>query len=80
MEESGEYRVTQHGYHQSRGLDSKHAKVVYSHLDEGPVMAYHNRHQPVRPGVVLACWRPDGSLIAFTSGGTADPDSKKGKR
>lgn len=71
MEESGEYRVTQHRYHQSRGPDSKHAKVVFSHLDEEPVMAYFRRHQPVRPGVVLAAWRPDGSLIAFTSGGAA---------
>lgn len=68
MEEAGEYRVTQHRKHQGHGPDSKHAKVVFSHLDEEPVMAYYRRHQPCRPGVVLAAWRPDGSLIAFTTG------------
>jgi hypothetical protein len=51
-----------------KGPDSKHAKVVFSHLDEVPAMSYYHRHQPVRPGVVLAVWRPDGTLIAFVSG------------
>jgi hypothetical protein len=71
MQESGEYRVTQHGYHQDRGPDSKHARVVYSHFDERPALEYYYRHVPVRPGVVLAVWRPDGSLITFTSRGAA---------
>jgi hypothetical protein len=68
MEESGEYRVTRH---KGRGLDSKDAKVIYSHLDEGPAMRAYRKFLPVRPGYVIAAWRPDGSLIAFTTGGRA---------
>jgi hypothetical protein len=69
MEPSEKYRVTQHGYHQGTGPDSKHARTVYSHIDERLALEYYYRHVPVRPGVVLAVWRPDGSLINFTSRG-----------
>lgn len=73
MEESPHYRVTRHFYRVSRGPDSKYAKVIFEHLDEGPVMAFYHRRIPVPPGIVIAAWRPDGSLIAFTSGGAAMP-------
>jgi hypothetical protein len=62
MEESGEYRVTRH---RGRGPDSKDAKVVFSHRDEDPAMAFYRCCIPPRPGIVVAVWRPDGSLIAF---------------
>jgi hypothetical protein len=29
---------------------------------------------PVKPGYVVAVWRPDGSLIAFSSGGPSNAD------
>jgi hypothetical protein len=62
MEESGEYRVTQHRYHQGRGPDSPDAKVIFSHRDEAPVTAYYRTCLPPLPGTVIAAWRPDGSL------------------
>src|SRR3954471_6943684 len=69
MEESGEYRVTRH---KGRGPDSKDAKVIFSHLDEDPARRFHERHLPPAPGVVLALWKPDGSLIAHSEGGRRD--------
>jgi hypothetical protein len=41
MQESGEYRVTRH---KGGGPDAKDAKVIYSHLDEGPAMRAYQRH------------------------------------
>lgn len=69
MQESGEYRVTRH---KGRGPDSKDAKVIFSHLDEDPARRFYERHLPPAPGVVLALWKPDGSLIAHTEGGRRD--------
>src|SRR3954465_14340981 len=65
MEPSGEYRVTRH---KGRGPNSKNAKVFYSHLDEAPAMRTYRKSVPPKPGYVVAIWRPDGSLIAFTPG------------
>src|SRR3954449_7693148 len=69
MQESGEYRVMQH---KGRGPDSKDAKVIFSHLDEDPARRFYERHLPPAPGIVLALWKPDGSLIAHTEGGRRD--------
>jgi hypothetical protein len=69
MEESGEYRVTRH---KGRGPDSKDAKVIFSHLDEDPARKFYERHLPPAPGIVLALWKPDGTLIAHSEGGRRD--------
>ncbi len=69
MEPSGEYRITRH---KGSEPNSKHAKVVYSHLDEAPAMRTYRKFLPVKPGYVIAVWRPDGSLIAFTTGGPSN--------
>ncbi len=69
MEEGGEYRVTRH---KGRGPDSKDAKVIFSHLDQDPARRFYERHLPPAPGIVLALWKPDGSLIAHTEGGRRD--------
>src|SRR3954447_15022298 len=69
MEESGEYRVTRH---KGRGPDSQDAKVIFRHLDEDPARKFYERHLPPNPGIVLALWKPDGSLIAHTEGGRRD--------
>lgn len=74
MEESPYYRVTRHFYRQSRGPDSSKAKVIFRHLEEGPAMSFYQRRIPLPPGIVLSVWRPDGSLIAFTSGGAKMPE------
>jgi hypothetical protein len=66
MNESGEYRVTRH---RGNGPDSKDTKVVFSHRHGAPTMAFYRCCIPPRPGVVVAVWRPDGSLITFTAGG-----------
>ena len=71
MEPSGEYRVTRH---KGRGPDSKNAKVFYSHLDEAPAMRTYRKSVPPKAGYVVAVWRPDGSLIAFTAGGASNAD------
>jgi hypothetical protein len=42
--------------------------VFYSHLDEAPAMRTYRKSVPPKPGYVIAVWRPDGSLIAFTPG------------
>ena len=65
MGPSGEYRVTRHKGH---GPNSKYAKVFYSHLDEAPAMRTYRKSVPPKPGYVVAVWRPDDSLIAFTAG------------
>jgi hypothetical protein len=71
MEPSSEYRVTRHKGH---GPDSKNAKVFYSHLDEGPAMRTYRKSVPPKSGYVVAVWRPDGSLIAFSTGGPSNAD------
>ena len=76
MEPSGEYRVTRH---KGRGPDSKYAKVFYSHLDEAPAMRTYRKSVPPKSGYVVAVWRPDGSLIAFTPGGPSNADMTRTK-
>jgi enamine deaminase RidA (YjgF/YER057c/UK114 family) len=71
MEPSGEYRVTRH---KGRGPNSKNAKVFYSHLDEAPAMRTYRKSVPPKSGYVVAVWRPDGSLIAFTTGEPSNTD------
>jgi hypothetical protein len=71
MEPSDEYRVTRH---KGRGPDSKNAKVFYSHLDEALAMRTYRKSVPPKAGYVVAVWRPDGSLIAFTPGGPSNTD------
>jgi len=71
MEPSGEYRVTRHKGH---GPNTRHAKVFYSHPDEVQAMRAYRRSVPPKPGYVIAFWRPDGSLIAFTAGGASNAD------
>jgi hypothetical protein len=68
MKDSGKYRVTHH-------LGRRHkedAQVIFSHLDEEPARRFYQRHLPPRVGYVLTLWRPDGSLITFTSGPQRD--------
>jgi hypothetical protein len=74
MGPSGEYRVTRHKGH---GPNSKYAKVFYSHLDEAPAMRTYRKSVPPRPGYVVAVWRPDGSLIAFTAGEPETPATSR---
>jgi hypothetical protein len=74
MGPSGEYRVTRHKGH---GPNSKYAKVFYSHLDEAPAMRTYRKSVPPRPGYVVAVWRPDGSLIAFTAGEPETPTTSR---
>ena len=71
MEPSDEYRVTRHKGH---GPDSKYAKVFYSHLDEALAMRTYRKSVPPKSGYVIAVWRPDGSLITFTSSGPSNTD------
>jgi hypothetical protein len=71
MEPSDEYRVTRH---KGRGPDSKNAKVFYSHLDEASAMRIYRKSVPPKSGYVVAIWRPDGSLIAFTPGRPSNTD------
>jgi len=74
MGPSGEYRVTRHKGH---GPNSKYAKVFYSHLDEAPAMRTYRKSVPPRPGYVVAVWRPDGSLIAFTASEPETPTTSR---
>ena len=74
MEPSDEYRVTRH---KGRGPDSKNAKVFYSHLDEAPAMRTYRKSVPPKSGYVVAVWRPDGSLIAFTPGRPSNADTTR---
>jgi hypothetical protein len=37
-------------------------------------MRTYRKSLPVKPGYVVAVWRPDGSLIAFSSGGPSNAD------
>jgi hypothetical protein len=74
MEPSGEYRVTRH---KGRGPNSKNAKVFYSHLDEAPAMRTYRKSVPPKSGYVVAVWRPDGSLIAFTPGRPSNADTTR---
>jgi hypothetical protein len=67
VEESGEYRVT---IHEGRGPHSDDATVIFRSPDEGRTMAFYYRCTPPQPGTVVAVWRPDGSLIAYSSGPT----------
>jgi hypothetical protein len=62
---SGEHYVTiAHG----KSADSKPAKLIYSHLDLEPARKSYQHHLPPKPGRSIALWRPDGSLVEFTSG------------
>jgi hypothetical protein len=72
MKDSGKYRVT---HHLGRGPNKEDAKVIFSHRDEEPARRFYQRHLPPRVGSVLALWRPDGSLITFTSGPQRDSRS-----
>jgi hypothetical protein len=65
VEESGEYRVTRS---KARG-PVRSPKVIFRHLDEAPARRFYKRIRPV-DGYIIALWRPDGSLIACTSGPT----------
>jgi hypothetical protein len=69
MKDSGKYRVT---HHLGRGPDKEDAQVIFSHLNEEPARRFYQRHLPPRVGYVLTLWRPDGSLITFTSGPQRD--------
>ena len=74
MEPSDEYRATRH---KGRGPDSKNAKVFYSHLNEAPAMRTYRKSVPPKSGYVVAIWRPDGSLIAFTPGRPSNADTTR---
>jgi hypothetical protein len=52
--------------------DKEDAEVIFSHLNEEPARRFYQRHLPPRVGYVLTLWRPDGSLITFTSGPQRD--------
>jgi hypothetical protein len=67
MEASSEYRVT---LHRGRRPDSPDATVIFRDVDEGAARAFYRRCLPPQPGVVIAVWRPDGSMIAFATGPT----------
>jgi hypothetical protein len=62
---SGEHYVT---LARGKSADSKPAKLIYSHLDLDPARKSYQRHLPPKPGCSIAMWRPDGSLVEFTSG------------
>jgi hypothetical protein len=64
MEEGGEYRVTRS---KVWGLGSKISRVIFRYLDEAPARRFYERTRPA-DGYVIALWRPDGTLIACTSG------------
>jgi hypothetical protein len=64
MEESGEYRVTRS---KGRGPGRKIRRVIFRHLDEAPARRFYERTPPA-DGYIIALWRPDGTLIASTSG------------
>jgi hypothetical protein len=64
MEESGDYRVTRS---KGRGPGRKIRKVIFRHLDEAPARRFYERTPPA-DGYIIALWRPDGTLIASTSG------------
>jgi hypothetical protein len=64
MEESGEYRVTRS---KGRGPGRKIRRVIFRHLDEAPARRFYERTPPT-DGYIIALWRPDGTLIASTSG------------
>jgi hypothetical protein len=64
MEESGEYRVTRS---KGRGPGRKIRRVIFRHLDEAPARRFYQRTPPA-DGYIIALWRPDGTLIASTSG------------
>jgi hypothetical protein len=64
MEEGGEYRVTRS---KVWGLGSKISRVIFRHLDEAPARRFYKWTRPA-DGYISALWRPDGTLIACTSG------------
>ena len=64
MEESGDYRVTRS---KGRGPGRKIRRVIFRHLDEAPARRFYERTPPA-DGYIIALWRPDGTLIASTSG------------
>jgi hypothetical protein len=64
MEESGEYRVTRS---KALGPGRKIRKVIFRHLHKAPARRFYERTPPA-DGYIIALWRPDGTLIACTSG------------
>jgi hypothetical protein len=64
MEESGDYRITRS---KGWGPGGKSLKVIFRHLDEAPARRFYERTPPA-DGYIIALWRPDGTLIASTSG------------
>jgi hypothetical protein len=64
MEESGEFRVTRHN---GISATSETGTLLCTANDELPARRYYQTVGPY-PGMSLALWRPDGSLMAFKAG------------
>jgi hypothetical protein len=64
MEESGEYCVTRS---KALGPGRKIRKVIFRHPHKAPARRFYERTPPA-DGYIIALWRPDGTLIACTSG------------
>ena len=64
MEESDEFRVTRHT---GSIVTKETAIVLYSSLDEMAAWCFYRSFRTL-PGMSLAFWRPDGTLVAFKIG------------